>query len=208
MNIDERIARVRAHVEKNEGRERATFSLDGIRALLECADTFFKAKAGLLPVASMTRYLYGQHEQANLNLKSVEAMKLPHGSYDLYAAPPAPSVAMKDFEFLEKVISEMDWSAFGNEDQAWEAKLDGDAVLARIRSTLSAQVQDVAGLSDTALVRAVLAAAVDEYLLDHPSESDTEKTGRHSAIRGMMVRLGIYPAFCGELPAAPAKQAD
>lgn len=38
MNIDERIARVRAHVEKNKGKERATFSLDGIRALLEAID--------------------------------------------------------------------------------------------------------------------------------------------------------------------------
>lgn len=38
MNIDERIARVRAHVEKNDGKERATFSLDGIRALLEAID--------------------------------------------------------------------------------------------------------------------------------------------------------------------------
>lgn len=38
MNIDERIARVRAHVEKNGDKERATFSLDGIRALLEAVD--------------------------------------------------------------------------------------------------------------------------------------------------------------------------
>lgn len=48
----------------------------------------------------------------------------------------------------------------------------------------------------------VVGAAVEEYLLIHAVEGDAERLGRHSAIRGLMVRLGKYSEFCTALNAA------
>lgn len=44
-----------------------------------------------------------------------------------------------------------------------------------------------------ALKSGILSSAGVEYILDHPMETDVERMGRHSAVRGMMVRLGLYP---------------
>ncbi len=43
--------------------------------------------------------------------------------------------------------------------------------------------------------RTILAAAVEEYWLEHPAEDTDERIGRRSAIRGLMVRLGLYADF-------------
>jgi hypothetical protein len=40
---------------------------------------------------------------------------------------------------------------------------------------------------------AVLKALGEEYILMHPRETNEDRMGRHSAIRGVAVRLGIYP---------------
>jgi hypothetical protein len=42
---------------------------------------------------------------------------------------------------------------------------------------------------------ALLAAAVQEYQLAHPMEGQAEEAGRRAAVRGLMVRLGIYDKF-------------
>jgi hypothetical protein len=42
---------------------------------------------------------------------------------------------------------------------------------------------------------AVLSAAAEEFHLAHPMEGQAEECGRRAAIRGMMVRLGIYDKF-------------
>ena len=42
----------------------------------------------------------------------------------------------------------------------------------------------------------IIKHAAKEYLLHHPSETEAERAGRRAAIRGLMVRLGIYGAFC------------
>jgi hypothetical protein len=41
----------------------------------------------------------------------------------------------------------------------------------------------------------VLAAALAEFNLAHPMEGQAEECGRRAAIRGMMVRLGLYDKF-------------
>lgn len=48
----------------------------------------------------------------------------------------------------------------------------------------------------------VMKAAVEEYLLTHAAEGDDQRLGRHSAIRGLMVRLNRYPEFCAALATA------
>jgi hypothetical protein len=50
----------------------------------------------------------------------------------------------------------------------------------------------------------VICAAVEEYHLVHVAEGEDQRLGRHSAIRGMMVRLGLYPEFCSALDHSPA----
>lgn len=42
------------------------------------------------------------------------------------------------------------------------------------------------------LQAAILSSAGAEYILEHPIETDAERMGRKSAVRGMMVRLGLY----------------
>lgn len=39
----------------------------------------------------------------------------------------------------------------------------------------------------------ILTAAIDEYLLQHVTETDWHRSGRHAAVSGLMVRLGLYP---------------
>lgn len=39
----------------------------------------------------------------------------------------------------------------------------------------------------------ILTAAVDEYLLQHVMETGWHRSGRHATVRGLMVRLGLYP---------------
>lgn len=56
-----------------------------------------------------------------------------------------------------------------------------------------------------AQARAVLKAAGEEYTLDHHMEGDDERMGRRSAIRGMMVRLGLYSELEAAIAAALAE---
>lgn len=51
----------------------------------------------------------------------------------------------------------------------------------------------------------VIGAALEEYLLTHVAEDDDQRLGRHSAIRGMMVRLGLYAEFCAALASAASE---
>jgi len=55
---------------------------------------------------------------------------------------------------------------------------------------------------------AVLAAAAEEYRLDHPVEDQPEKVGRRSAIRGLLVRLGLYGQFCEHKRATSQSNAE
>ena len=48
----------------------------------------------------------------------------------------------------------------------------------------------------------LLAAAGQEYVLEHVMETDWHRQGRHSAVRGMMVRMGIYAELEGAIDAA------
>ncbi|MCD1645293.1 hypothetical protein [Aurantimonas coralicida] len=42
----------------------------------------------------------------------------------------------------------------------------------------------------------IVAAGVKEYDLRAALEREDERAGRHNAVRGLMVRLGVYPEFC------------
>lgn len=42
----------------------------------------------------------------------------------------------------------------------------------------------------------MVVAALAEFGLQHTSESEREQLGRRSAVRGIMVRLGLYDTFC------------
>jgi hypothetical protein len=49
----------------------------------------------------------------------------------------------------------------------------------------------------------IIAAAVAEYRLQHALEQVAHaEMARHAAVRGMMVRLGIYGEFCAALEKA------
>lgn len=67
--------------------------------------------------------------------------------HPLYVAPPqgSPAMSEKDFQFLSEVLATMDWSPFGNEEEAWAAKLQGDEVLSRIRASVAGSGQAEAG---------------------------------------------------------------
>lgn len=41
-------------------------------------------------------------------------------------------------------------------------------------------------------VRGIFDAADAEFNLDHKNETDLERIGRRSTVRGMMVRMGLY----------------
>lgn len=45
----------------------------------------------------------------------------------------------------------------------------------------------------------IIAAGVKEYGLHDPLEREDERASRHNAVRGLMVRLGVYPQFCQAL---------
>ena len=50
----------------------------------------------------------------------------------------------------------------------------------------------------------ILKAAGEEYVLEHVMETDWHRQGRHSAVRGMMVRLGLYAELEAAIDAALA----
>lgn len=55
---------------------------------------------------------------------------------------------------------------------------------------------------------AVLKAAAEEYTLDHPREKSEQRMGRRSAVRGMMIRLGLYPELEDAIDATLLPQAE
>ncbi len=61
---------------------------------------------------------------------------------------------------------------------------------------LGLPVPDGEGMVDRVVEKPdILRAAVEEYLLRHPSEGPDERISRAAAVRGMMVRLGLYSEF-------------
>lgn len=61
---------------------------------------------------------------------------------------------------------------------------------------------------DPAQIRAdALRAAGREYILEHVMETDWHRQGRHSAIRGMMVRMGLYAELEAAIDEAIAESA-
>lgn len=61
---------------------------------------------------------------------------------------------------------------------------------------------------DPAQIRAdALRAAGQEYILEHVMETDWHRQGRHSAIRGMMVRMGLYAELEAAIDEAIAESA-
>jgi hypothetical protein len=64
---------------------------------------------------------------------------------------------------------------------------------ARVKETTPVQSVSNAETATKALGEdAIVAAAVAEFKLAHPMEGQAEECGRRAAIRGMMVRLGLY----------------
>ena len=45
----------------------------------------------------------------------------------------------------------------------------------------------------------IITSAVAEYRLNHSCETDGERMGRRAAVRGLMVRLGLYDRFLAAL---------
>ncbi|MCS4088479.1 hypothetical protein [Rhizobium sp. BK176] len=75
---------------------------------------------------------------------------------------------------------------------------DAKRVVAEARSEKTAPVQPKAYTPVTAHAfdeATVLAAAAEEFNLAHPMEGQAEECGRRAAIRGLMVRLGLYDKF-------------
>ena len=73
---------------------------------------------------------------------------------------------------------------------------------ARIRSAMTAAPAAYVTEAD------ILAAAGDEYVLEHPMETDWHRMGRTSTVRGMMVRLGLYPKLEEAIDAAIARMKE
>ena len=55
-------------------------------------------------------------------------------------------------------------------------------------------------------VARLVEAAIAEYLLEHPFQTELERMGRKATARGMMVRLGIYEKFKEALAAMEKPQ--
>ena len=56
------------------------------------------------------------------------------------------------------------------------------------------------------MVARLVEAAIAEYLLEHPFQTELERMGRKATARGMMVRLGIYEKFKEALAAMEKPQ--
>jgi len=54
----------------------------------------------------------------------------------------------------------------------------------------------------------IVAAGVKEYDLRAALERKDERAGRHNAVRGLMVRLGVYPEFCEAVKAPQPAASD
>lgn len=76
------------------------------------------------------------------------------------------------------------------------------AILAMITPDAMAALEAVKAEARREAEKEILCAAGDEYILDHPSEGPEERMGRHSAVRGMMVRLGLYHKLEAAIDAA------
>jgi hypothetical protein len=103
-----------------------------------------------------------------------------------------------------RVATRMGYSENDDEKMALLARMygvptdDAKRAIAAARSAKAAGVQSHGDVDITvkALDEAsVLAAAVGEFDLAHPMEGQAEEFGRRAAIRGMMVRLGLYDKF-------------
>lgn len=89
-----------------------------------------------------------------------------------------------------------------------------EATAGRVLKLLDVYAPDVFNLEMAATIASaarpahdnLIRAAVEEYLLLHAAEGEDQRLGRHSAIRGLMVRLRIYTEFCAALNEAPSPQ--
>lgn len=152
---------------RREEEDRCDMSLDDMGG--EESSVWHEAKAALEaalpaaePVAWQPRYkqeVIDHHRSIGSDLweyamtvypTKEQAQGYGYGGHEcraLYAAPPAPSVAVKaskDENLISYVMENMDWSVFGDENDAEVAQHAANSAWSRIRLALSAQVQDVA----------------------------------------------------------------
>ena len=97
------------------------------------------------------------------------------GEYGLGVYSPRSGPTMGYFENVREAKS----AAQADYTRRVLAALDTDALLALIAEEKQKLVN----------------VAVAEYSLHHPNEGPDERAGRGSAVRGMMVRLGVYDEF-------------
>lgn len=83
-----------------------------------------------------------------------------------------------------------------------------DCDITEARGIVRAMGRDPAKLVDPAPgPDAIIAAGLAEHRLEHPTEGDEARLGRRAAVRGMMVRLGLYAEFAAALEGAPVSEA-
>lgn len=97
----------------------------------------------------------------------------------------------------------------GSEIIGWSDSEDGCKRIAdhHNRVLILAAIEPTPDPRDAVIARLeaeILKAAGEEYILEHVMETDWHRMGRHSTVRGMMVRLGLYPKLEGAIDAALA----
>ena len=76
------------------------------------------------------------------------------------------------------------------------------AILALIPAEAMAALEAVKAEARKEAEKEILQAAGDEYALEHQSEGSDQRFGRKAAVRGMMVRLGLYDKLEAAIDAA------
>lgn len=92
-------------------------------------------------------------------------------------------------------------SNFQKHSEDIDRLIAAQAEIARLTAALATARED--GMRDAA--NSALQAAGQEYVLVHTSENEDARMGRHSAVRGMMVRMGIYAELEDAIEAAITK---
>ena len=92
-------------------------------------------------------------------------------------------------------------SNFQKHSEDIDRLIAAQAEIARLTADLATARED--GMREAA--NSALQAAGQEYVLVHTSENEDARMGRHSAVRGMMVRMGIYAELEDAIDAAITK---
>lgn len=87
-------------------------------------------------------------------------------------------------------------------DDEWSLEDLQAAILALITTDAMAALEAVKAEALLEVEKQILQAAGDEYTLEHSSEGPAERMGLNSAVRGMMVRLGLYDKMEAAIDAA------